>query len=1547
MAENEIAHDTPNPLKAKHHRRNRLLGVGVVVFFLFLSFLALQVILQYFARPVLRSFLQDLVEKKTNGLYSVDFDSLSLNTAKRTIFIKNFRLEPNIDIYHQMKERGTLKKAVYRVHFAELTIDHLSNLNLYIRRKLEVENISIIKPRIWLIGFPRQKEAIERKRYDAVNKDIIPLFEKYLKSVDVKQITIRNGYFSLNLDEQANQQFTVANDINISLHQFHLDSKSGTNALKNMFYSQDIEISVKQYELMLGDSIHTLRLGEVKLSTLKNEIVARDLELSPDQLAIGKLRNRKKNLLLVKVPHIKLTHFDVRNALMDRDIRIAEFSIANPAITIVKKDAGQKSDTAGRLSLDSRLDLYQMIKGNLRSIQLDTFTLKQAQMKIFRRFGDNIPIYRVENVGITLYDFLVDSVALLNRKKVFFAENIELEIRNFRMEMADNLHHLFARRLNISTLDSRIEAKDIMMSRKVDPAKSMAAKGKMTYNIKVPNLLLTGVDLVQAYNYHKLNVKSVVFTKPGAEMVKVGEQVAGKTSKPKRVDYVYEMISPYLNSLVINEFRIDNGNYSLRNQPDSLSESWSEGKINFGLSHFRVDRSTIYKSDRLFNADKIDLNFEDYLMKLKNNFHVLNIKKIRVSSIDSIFLLESVNLKAEPYDDELALLKKYRQKSIIDFSMDKFLLEKVDIPGIWFQKHFVFQSGAMVSPIIKLLQYPELNFPVPFKDTVIQSDTLQLAARDSVIVKDTVNKFLAFFKKNLNTANFSKFEIQNGNLIWSKSDTLGNGQIVFDNEFAAKIDSFRFDVDSIEKDFRHFFSKDISFKLNNYSSLLAQDKYRLTANEIGFSTLGKNMYISGLYLKPDYDFAAPGIFNLDFPRVNISQIDFYKILNNKELVADSIWLGNGTFRMITNPALRQALKLEPKTVDTLPKAKFPLKSIEIKNIAVNNQFFNLLRDQGGAVNSLLNFKISANLSGLNADTLFFGKQKKLPNYDNLLAHITRLAAPFADSIHVVKVDEIDINAKDSALLVKNAGVGYANLAEGQLVDKLITAGKDKLWNIRSPKLQFSGVDIPKAFIDRRFNARFLDIQNPVAKVENYTIFQKAREKEQNWFEVIGKVLDELKIDKAKFSGASITLNKHFVDSTTSATFANIDGMAINFALDTVIAYDSTRFYYSDDISARLKNHVFRMKDSIYTISAKNIYLSSGKKTVEVDSMVYSPIWKKEDYQDHFTFQKPMFYAYIPHGIFYRFDIPKLLKARTLSSEYGVVDGLNFEVFSDRRVEPAFTPRGKQLSDLLDDVSMPLRFDTIRLRNSRMAFDEITFGSPAPGSLFLDSIYGQITNISNMPEIRQKMLPTNISANYRLMGTGQMTTFVRTVLNDTNRFAKITGTMGTMDLRNFNPYLENAFFMSINSGKLANARFQLEVNNKFATGNIRAKYNNLNVSILQMTEGKRDAKGLYSFFANTLIRQNNPKNRFSLLKEGKIYLDRDSSKMVFSYWMSAVFVGLKSTLGFESKEVKKAVKRDARLLKILKRQRNKKKGNDLQAIYLNSETKNLMPVKISH
>jgi hypothetical protein len=151
-----------------------------------------------------------------------------------------------------------------------------------------------------------------------------------------------------------------------------------------------------------------------------------------------------------------------------------------------------------------------------------------------------------------------------------------------------------------------------------------------------------------------------------------------------------------------------------------------------------------------------------------------------------------------------------------------------------------------------------------------------------------------------------------------------------------------------------------------------------------------------------------------------------------------------------------------------------------------------------------------------------------------------------------------------------------------------------------------------------------------------------------------------------------------------------------------------------------------------------------------------------------------------------------------------------------------------------------------------------------------------------------------------MNTASMKVFMEIPLTSKKFSLRYSGTVGKMDVANLNIFLEPVENRHINSGVIQSAAYNINVNSGQASGNLRVKYDDLDIVIFNKSSGL--GKGLLNHISNFvgdmfIIRTTNIPDEKGLMKIGEINYMRKPQEYFFQFLWLSLRSGVGDVVGF--------------------------------------------------
>ncbi|MEA2042609.1 MAG: hypothetical protein U9N85_08670, partial [Bacteroidota bacterium] len=133
--------------------RKLLVWLSSVLLFL----MVIQTGFYFFAKPMLKGYVEKKVNAVTQGLYTVNFDDIKVNVAGQSLFITDFELVPDTILYRKLINKENYSKSLFNIKLDSLVIRKVRLLNLFgDKREFKIEEIGLRTPQITIVANPSE-----------------------------------------------------------------------------------------------------------------------------------------------------------------------------------------------------------------------------------------------------------------------------------------------------------------------------------------------------------------------------------------------------------------------------------------------------------------------------------------------------------------------------------------------------------------------------------------------------------------------------------------------------------------------------------------------------------------------------------------------------------------------------------------------------------------------------------------------------------------------------------------------------------------------------------------------------------------------------------------------------------------------------------------------------------------------------------------------------------------------------------------------------------------------------------------------------------------------------------------------------------------------------------------------------------------------------------------------------------------------------------------------------------------------------------------------
>jgi hypothetical protein len=325
-------------------------------------------------------------------------------------------------------------------------------------------------------------------------------------------------------------------------------------------------------------------------------------------------------------------------------------------------------------------------------------------------------------------------------------------------------------------------------------------------------------------------------------------------------------------------------------------------------------------------------------------------------------------------------------------------------------------------------------------------------------------------------------------------------------------------------------------------------------------------------------------------------------------------------------------------------------------------------------------------------------------------------------------------------------------------------------------------------------------------------------------------------------------------------------------------------YHVDDANLSLTNLKRTQENGFYSLLISHIEFDRLAKTISCDSLSLLPAHPKLVHAHKRGTQSTWAAVLVPVINVRGIDL-KVHADSTLTASHILLQDIHVDAFRDRRVPFRRKNEVPLPMKWLRELPMAIEVDSLQVKNMEIVYEHISENGFEPGKLRFTQLEGLFANINNRGYAN---LPrtTTLSASALVMGGAKLEAQFTFPL-DANTPYTAKGKMGNFQLRALNPMLENAAFVSVESGLLNELAFQFQYNNEVSRGELNIDYSDLRVQGLQKGHDG-DVNAVKTLVANVALKNTNNTS-------GVIEAERDKRRFIFHYWAMSLMDGIRNAV----------------------------------------------------
>ncbi|HUZ61167.1 MAG TPA: hypothetical protein VMU83_20495 [Hanamia sp.] len=687
--------------------------------------------------------------------------------------------------------------------------------------------------------------------------------------------------------------------------------------------------------------------------------------------------------------------------------------------------------------------------------------------------------------------------------------------------------------------------------------------------------------------------------------------------------------------------------------------------------------------------------------------------------------------------------------------------------------------------------------------------------------------------------------------------------------------------------------------------------YHLSIGKIDLHISGSSIDITNAVLAPDtavvknldMSHTLPGdVFKISFSSLYIGGIRINDLLSKDHISLKHLLINAPVIEVYHQE--KSYTKQDPLKIDTTTiyqKIMKKMKRISIDTFEVVN---GTLISYSGARKSMINKlnQVSVLMNDVLIDSSTQNDTKRFLFAKQATLSAKNFYGRTPDSQYYFKCASINISTAENKLIAMDFEL-HPRFNKQQFESHLTKL--NEIYKLTIPNITLHGIDgmdINDVLSKNNLSLKHVLIKAPIIEVyQKENQHDKADVSKTDTSTIYQKIVKKMKrISVDTFQVVDGTLISHTGAKNRINKLNQIAILMKDVLIDSSTQNDTKRFLFAKQATLSTKNFYGRTPDNLYYFKYASINISTAEDKITASGFELHPRFNKEQFESHLKERKEMYNLIIPKITLHGISWSKLTNQKNIVANEAVVSNGSCKVFLDRSLPFRHVKINNFPHQILMRMPVPISITRMLIRHCNLAYSEHNPGMDKTGTIYIDDMNGEVTNITNMPEQIKKQNLLVIKSSGLFMHKIPMT---NGFVFDLSKYKTGNFTMdlniGDLDSSVLNPITEPMGEFMIKKGTIQKGIAHVIGDNFKATGKGELLYKNLYLVGIKKDKSKPSGikkKSIVSFFGNAfLIKNNNPQKG----KDPRIvnfYFKRESKTTFFSLVWGTIYLGILKTIG---------------------------------------------------
>ena len=753
------------------------------------------------------------------------FSEFAITTDPHRLMLKDFHFGPVPSFRPESKDELV-------IDLPQLVIDGFDIGKAVSKDTFELRSVMIGNPQIKVL--PAANPATKKDNTEKAGgiSGIYSSIRSLARLLSVDRLSIENGQFSLMEPSGSQNEKISLNNVTVDASNIHIDSL--TNPDKSLLNGATLSLSSQDSKISLPDG--KVALGHIDFSTQPGRLVMHNVTVNTGTQA-SRLQNQFKFISLT------VSGIDPDRIYLDQCIDLDTLSLVLDEIKIHNNSRAT--------------DTIKTSGSNAPYLPKVTIKHLAARASNFLMEKDTTTVFKGKNIRLLLSGLLLDqSLSDKFINQFDYKKYDHFSIDDYEFYLTKLKHRLDVARIEWNGNNDSFFIDSISLA--------PYAKTDNRYNIRVPSVRITGLDLKGLLKGSYYNGKEIIIEKPWVRLSLKKKEGEHKKLTSLDVGFIPILLRNRFLGAESETFKVQSATVVVHQKAEKDSLFLEMDNMNLLVDNFAIDSTTEMSPERFLFANDIRLQ-GDYLSAYQqagSNFY--NINHFFISTKEKDIRLNGLYYGSNTKNE-------FKDKGQLRFTAENLSLNDFNFYGL--TQNQQVELGEMVVDRARMkIVPPEIRkYPAGKKDMHFDQYLIDTALLKRVDVKQLF--------------------VTHSSLTMENAET-GENQLVAPDIWVLAND-IEYNPVSVHDSTRLFYSDNLITKLANINYVLPDNLSKIRIDEITMNTADSMVQVVNFALIPladKYDFGpAKGYqttwLQIENDSITVEDIDFFGLINKNRLDA--------------------------------------------------------------------------------------------------------------------------------------------------------------------------------------------------------------------------------------------------------------------------------------------------------------------------------------------------------------------------------------------------------------------------------------------------------------------------------------------------------------------------------------------------------------------------------------------------------------------------------------------------------------------------------------